>query len=227
MVVAVGDFKASELLEKITRVFGAIPRSPGPPPVLAVEPAQAGERRVTVSRNAQLPIVYMAYHVPNSRSEDAPALELLSTVLSGGRASRLYRNLIHDRQLALNAGGDYSYFSFDPNLFWFWATPLPGQTPEALEKELLGEMERLKKEPVSDEELLRAKNQIEASFVFQEDSVHSRASLLARFELIGGYRLKDQFVPRIRAVTAEQLMRVANAYFPDDRKNVGILVPKS
>jgi len=170
--------------------------------------------------------VYIAYPVPNHTSDDAPALELLSAILSGGRASRLYRDLIYDRQLALNAGGDYSYFSFDPNLFWFWATPLPGQTPETLEKALLSEMQKLAREPVSDEELTRAKNQIEAAFVFQEDSVHSRASLLVRFELIGGYALKERFVPRIKAVTAADLMRVAGAHFPDERKNVGILLPK-
>jgi zinc protease len=227
MIVAAGDFKTAELLEKITRAFGPIPRRPDPPPVLALEPQQSGERRVTVSRAAQLPIVYVAYHVPNSSSEDAPALDVLSQVLSGGRASRIYRHLIHDKQLALDAGGDYSFFSLDPNLFWFWATPMPGQTPEALEKALLGEMQRLKQESVSEEELARAKNQIEASFVFQEDSIHRRASLLARFELIGGWRRKDQFVPKIRAVTAEQLMKVANTYFPDSGKNVGTLIPKS
>ena len=104
---------------------------------------------------------------------------------------------------------------------------MPGQTPEALEQALLGELARLKAEPVSEEELARAKNQIEASFVFQEDSVHSRASLLARFEVIGGFRLKDEFVPKIRAVTAEQLRRAATTYFPDSGKNVGILIPKS
>src|SRR5262249_56557535 len=118
------------------------------------------------------------------------------------------------------------YFSFDPNLFWFYATPLPGQTPETLEKELLGEMEGLKKEPVGDEELTRAKNQIEAGFVFQDDSVHRRAALLARFELIGGYALKDRFLERMRAVTAADVQRVARAYFSDDKKNVGILLPR-
>jgi len=226
LVVAAGDFSAPELLETIRRAFGPIPRGPQPPQVLAVEPPQVGERRVIVSRAAQLPIVYIAYHAPSSRSEDAPALELLSTVLSGGRASRLYRRLVHEGQIALNAGGDYSFFSFDPNLFWFWATALSGQTPEALEKALLAEMQRLKTEPVSEEELARAKNQIEASMTFQEDSVHSRATLLARFELIGGYRLKEEFIPGIRGVTAEKLMRVANTYFPDDGRSVGILLPK-
>jgi len=226
IVVAVGDFDTRQLLEKITRRFGAIPRGAAPPPVLAVEPPQNGERRVTVRKQAQLPIVYLAYHAPDHRSADAPALEVLSTILASGRASRLYRDLIYQRQLALNAGGDYNYFSLDPGLFWFWATPMPGQTPEVLEKELVAEMERLKTEAVSDEELQRAKNQIEAAFVFQTDSVHRRASLLARFETIGDATLIDSFVTTIRAVTADDLSRVARSWFPQDRKSVGTLLPK-
>jgi zinc protease len=226
ILVVVGDFKAAEALTKVRAAFGAIPRGATPPPVSAVEPVQNGERRVHVQKPAELPIVYLGYPVPNHTSADAPALEVLSVILSGGRASRLYRELVYERQLALEAGGDYSYFSIDPNLFWFWATPLPGQTPETLEKELLGQMERLAREPVSDVELTRARNQIEASFVFQDDSIHRRASLLARFELIGGYAQKDRYLDRIRAVTADDLQRVARTYFPDDKKNVGILLPK-
>jgi zinc protease len=226
VVVAAGDFRAADVMAKIRASFGAVPRGAAPPPMLAVEPSQNGERRTIVKKDAQLPIVYLGYHVPNQQAADAPALEVLSTVLSGGRASRLYKNLVY-KQLALNAGGDYSYFSFDPNLFWFWATPMPGQTADAMEQALLAEMERLKEEPVSEEELQRAKNQTEAAFVFQEDSVHRRASLLARFEFIGGYALMDRFVPTIRAVTAEDVRRVARAYFPADKKNVGVLLPKS
>ena len=226
IIAAAGDFKASELLDKIKRRFGAIPRAPAPPPVLAVEPAQEGERRVVVLKQARLPIVYLAWHVPNFTSADAPALEVLSAVLSGGRASRLYRDLVYDRQLALEAGGDYSYFSIDPNLFWFWATPMPGQTPETLEKELLAAMERFKTEPATEEELARAKNQMEAAFVFQEDSIHRRASLLVRFELLGSYAKKDEFLKQIRAVTAADVQRVARSWFPPDRKNVGVLLPK-
>src|SRR5207245_5795061 len=126
-----------------------------------------------------------ALPISNQKSDDAAALELLSTVLSGGRASRLYRHLVYEKRLALEAGGDYPYFSFDPGLFWFWATAMPGQTPETLEKVLLEEMEQLRQQPVTEEELTRAKNQIEAEFVFQQDSIHRRASLLARFETIG------------------------------------------
>ena len=227
LLAAAGDFKAEAVLEKIKAAFGPIPRGPEPPKVLAVEPEQSSERRLTVQRPAELPIVYVGYPVPNHTSPDAAAFEVLSTVLSGGRSSRLYRHLVYERQLALEAGGDYSYFSFDPNLFWFYATPLPGQTPQTLEKELLAEMEQLRKEPVGEEELQRAKNQIESGFVFQEDSVHRRAALLARFELIGGYALKDQYLDKIRAVSAADLQRVAKQYFGEDKKNVGILLPKS
>ncbi len=226
IVVAVGDFRAPAVLEKIQKTFGRIPRAKTAPPVLAIEPMQNGERRVIVKKEAELPVVYMAWHVPNHRANDAPALEVLSTILSGGRASRLYRDLVYQRQLALEAGGDYSYFALDPNLFWFWATPMPGQTPETLEAELAKHMERLKTEPVTDEELARAKNQIESAFVFQEDSVHRRAALLARFELIGGYVQKDSFMTKIRAVTAADLTRVAGAWFAPERRSVGVLLPK-
>ena len=226
IIAAVGAFRADDALEKIKRRFGRIPRGKVPPPMLAVEPLQNGERRVIVKKQAELPIVYMAWHVPNHRSDDSVPLEVLSTILSGGRASRLYRDLVYQRQLALEAGGDNSYFSIDPSLFWFWATPMPGQTPEKLETELSAHMEKLKTEPVTDEELTRAKNQIEAAFVYQEDSIHQRASLLARFELIGGYAMKDSFLAKVRAVTAADLTRVARTWFDPDKKSVGVLLPK-
>ena len=227
IVVAVGAFRAADVLEKIKKRFGRIPRGKVPPPLLAVEPVQNGERRVTVKKQAELPIVYMAWHVPNHTSDDSVALEVLSTILAGGRASRLYRDLVYQRQLAFEAGGDNAYFSLDPNLFWFWATPMPGQIPEKLETELVAHMERLKTEPVTDEELARAKNQIEAAFVYQEDSIHQRASLLARFELLGGFALKDSFLAKVRAITPADLTRVARAWFAPERKSVGVLLPKS
>ncbi|HVQ75593.1 MAG TPA: pitrilysin family protein [Candidatus Binatia bacterium] len=226
ILVVVGDVDAGRVLGRIREVFGQIPRGAEPPPVTAVEPRQVSDRRVTVRKEgARAPTVYVGWHVPTYRSADAPALELLSTIVSAGRASRLYRKLVYEQRLALSAGGDYQYFAFDPSLFWFWATPLPGQTPEALEKALMAEVELLKTEMVPDEELARGKNQIEASFVWRQDSVHSRASSLARFELQGSWQLIDRFVPAVRAVTAADIQRVARAYFPAERKNVGILLP--
>jgi zinc protease len=227
LLVAVGDFRAPEMIEKVRRHFGPIPRGPEPPAVRAVEPPQNGERRVTVRKEAQLPIIYAGYHVPNYRSEDAYALELLSAVLSEGRRSRLYRTLVYEKKLALNAGGDYPYFSLDPGLFWFWATPLPGQSVETVERALMEEIERIKTEPVSEEEMERAKNQIEASLVFRQDSIWSRARLSATFELTSGRQSIERFVPGIRKVTAQDLQRVARLYLSAERRNVGILLPIS
>jgi zinc protease len=226
ILVIVGDVDARRIVARVREVFGRIPRAPVPPPMQAVEPPQPGERRVLVHKaDARSPIVYIGFHVPNYQSADAPALEVLSSILQDGRASRLYRRLVYERRMALNVGGDYSYLSFDPNLFWFSGTPLPGQTPEALEQGMMDEIERVKSEPVPEEEVERAKNQIEAGFIWRQDSIHSRASTLARFELARSWRDSETFVTLIRQVTAADLQRVARAYFQIDRRTVGVLVP--
>jgi len=105
------------------------------------------------------------------------------------------------------------------------AATLDNGPPAGLEQALLAEVERLKSEPVPAEELERAKNQIEAGFICRQDSVHSRASSLARFELLGSWRRAERYLPMIRAVTAADVQRVARAHFPAERKNVAILLP--
>ena len=226
LLVVVGDVSAGALLERIRAHFGPIARGADPPPVTAVEPPQRSERRVSVTLpEARLPSVALAYHVPNFRSPDWPALELTSVILAEGRASRLYRKLVYEKRMALGAGGEYSSGSADPGLFWFYATPLPGHAPEAIEQAFREEIDALEATPPSEEELERAKNQVEAAFVWRQDSVHSRASSLARFELQGSWRLGERFVPAIRAVTAADVQRVVKAYFPRDQKNVGVVRP--
>ena len=226
LLVIAGDVDARRVIARARETFGRIPRVPAPPPRDSVEPPQLGERRVQVYKaDARAPIIYIGFHVPNYRSQDAPALELLSTILQEGRASRLYRKLVYEQRLALSIGGEYAYLSHDPNLFWFSGTPMPGQTPGALEQAIMAEIERVKYEPVPEEEIERAKNQTEAGFVWRQDSVHSRAASLARFELVGTWRNGESFVPLIRQVTAADLQRVARAYFQTDRRTVGILLP--
>jgi zinc protease len=226
LLVVAGDVDARRVIARARETFGRIPRGPAPPPMDSVEPPQLGERRVQVYKaDARAPIVYIGFHVPNYASKDAPALELLSTILQEGRASRLYRRLVYERRRALTVGGDYAYLSHDANLFWFSGTPLPGQTPEALELAIMDEIEGAKGEPVPDEELERAKNQIEAAFVWRQDSIYSRAASLARFELTGSWRNSETFVPLIRQVTAADLERVARTYFQSHARTVGTLLP--
>ena len=225
IIAVVGDFRAGELLERIRMRFGGIPRGPDPPRVAVVEPEQRGERRVWLRKEAQLPVVFAGYPVPNHRSEDAYPLEVLSTVLSGGRTSRLYRRLVYEERLALEAAGDYPRLTLDSDTFTFYVTVLPGRTVEEAETALNAEVERLRTELVSDEELRRAQNQLEAAYLFGQDSVSSRSATLARHELLGGWRLRETYLPGIRAVTREDVRRVAERYLVAERRTTAILLP--
>jgi zinc protease len=225
ILAVVGDFVASALLEKIRTRFGDIPRGADPPRVAVVEPEQRGERRVWLRKEAQLPVVFAGYPVPNHHSEDAYALEVLSTVLSGGRTSRLYRRLVYEDRLALEAGGDYTRLTLDPDTFTFYVTVLPERTVEEAERALLAEVERLRTELVSEEELQRARNQLESAYLFGQDSVFSRSATLARHELLGGWRLREAYLPGIRAVTREDVRRVAERYLVADHRTTAILLP--
>jgi zinc protease len=225
ILVAVGDFQATDLLARVRARFGPIARGDDPPPVLVTEPEQSGERRVVLRRDAQLPVVFVGYPVPNHRSPDTFALEVLSSLLSGGRSSRLHRRLVHADRLALDAGGEYSRLSVDPDLFTVWVTARAGTTAGALEEALEKEVERLQVDLVGEEELTRARNLLEAAFIFGQDSLHARASDLARHELAGGLRLLDGYLPGIRAVTAADIQRVTRRYFTPDHKTTAVLVP--
>jgi len=224
-IVVVGDFDTKTLLPSIEKYFGAIPRGPSVPAVTAVEPKHLGERRVFVKKQAELPAVFAGYNVPTLKHHDTYAIEVLQGVLSSGKSSRIYKSLVYEKQLALYAGGDYDNISTDPNLFSVYAGVMPGKTTEEVEKALYAEIEKLKSEPVTDEELQKAKNQIEAGFIMGQDSIFYRAMLLGQFETVANWKLLETYVENIRAVTKEDVMRVAKEYFIEDNRTVGILIP--
>jgi len=179
-VVAVGDFDSAALTEQISAAFGPISRGGTPPPVLAVEPPQHGTRRAELKREAQLPFVAMAHHVPNLRSADAGALEVLAATLSGGESARLHQELVYRLRLAREAGASYDYTSLDPSLFTVYAQPLPGQSAAGVESALDREIERARTTPPTPRELEKAKNGMEAQFVFAQDSLFYQAMLLGK-----------------------------------------------
>jgi zinc protease len=189
------------------------------------DPVQTGERRVFTKKEAQLPFIIMGYHVPNLTSPDSYVLEVTAEILSGGKSSRFYKNLVHDKQLVLSADADNSLLSKDPGLFMLSAEPLPGKETSEVEKALDQEIERLKSEPVGDNELQKAKNGIEASFVYGQDSLFYQAMLLAEHEIALDWRSIDDYIPLIRKVSADDIMRVAKAYLNKDNRTVGILIP--
>ena len=226
VLIVVGDFKSDELLPKIRHHFGAIPRAADPPAVRAIEPEQRGERRLVLKKEAELPFVFMGYHVPNLKHPDNFALEILAYILSGGKSARIYKSLVYEKQLALFAGGGYDRESIDPNLFPFYASVMPGKTSEEVEQALTAEIERVKNEPIPDRELQKAKNQIEAGFLFGQDSVFNLARQLAEYEIVAGWRAWEAYLPGIRAVTAADLQRVARVYLTPDHRTVAVLIPE-
>ncbi len=224
-IVVVGDFDARTLLPQIEKYFGKIPRGPAAPRIAAIEPKQLGERRIIVKKQAELPAVFAGYHTPDLKHPDSYALEVLQGVLSSGKSSRLYKSLVYEKQVALYAGGDYDNIANDPNLFYLYAGVMPGKTTVEVEKALYEEIEKLKNAPVTDDELQKAKNQIEASFIMGQDSVFYQAMLLGQYETVATWKLLDTYVASIRAVTKEDVQRVAKEYFSEDNRTVGILVP--
>lgn len=224
-IVVVGDFDTKTLLPQIEKYFGQIPRGPIVPRVAAAEPKQLGERRIIVKKQAELPAVFAGYHTPDLKDKDSYALEVLQGVLSSGKSSRLYKSLVYEKQIALYAGGDYDNIANDPNLFYIYAGVMPGKTTEEVEKALYAEVEKLKTTPATDEELQKAKNQIEAGFIMGQDSVFYQAMLLGQYETVANWKLLEKYLQNIRTVTKEDIQRVAKEYFSEDNRTVGILVP--
>jgi zinc protease len=224
-LVVVGDFKKEELLPRIEKAFGSYPKGAMPNQERDKDPPQNGERRIFTKKEAQLPYIVMGYHIPNLRNPDSYVLELIEVILSGGKSSRLYQSLVREKRLVLSADADHSLLSRDPSLFYLSADLLPGKDVTEVEKALDQEVERLQREQVGERELEKAKNQLEAAFVYGQDSLFYQAVLLARHEIALNWRAIDDYIPFIRKVSAEDIQRVAKQYLIPDKRTVGILIP--
>ena len=184
-----------------------------------------GERRVVLSKPAQLPIQMFLYHVPESKHPDSVVLDVISTILSSGQSSRLYTKLV-DAQLALSAGGG-SGDALDPTTFRVTIQPRTGVDPAVTEKALFEELARLQSEPVPDAELRKAKNQILAGLYRRLKTIEGRANLLGTYEVFNGdYKTAFDEDKRVEAVTAADIQRVAQKYFGAKNRTVATLVPE-
>ena len=224
-IVVTGNFVTDDILPKIKAAYGEIPRRTDRPAVLVEEPPQRGERRVTLKKEAELPFVMQSYHAPNLKSADTFALDLLSVILAGGRSSRLYQSLVYEKQLVRGIDADYSGVAIDPTVISVSAQLLPGKEPAAIENEIDGAIDKIKAELVSERELQKAKNQVEAAFVFGQDSIFGQAMKIGFYEAAGDWRLMDRYIEGIRSVSREDIRRVAKQYLDRDRRTVGVLIP--
>jgi zinc protease len=226
ILVIAGAVTPETVMPKIKETFGTIPAGPTAPKVTATEPSQRGERRVTLKRPASLPLYAAVYHVPNYKNEDSFPLSLLAVVLGGGRSSRLQVNLVEDKQLALAADADYDRTALDPSLFILSMRIAPEKHWQDAEHALAQEVEKLKTQVVSEKELERAKNLVESTFTYGLDSIFYRALQLGQYMLLGDWTMIHKVIPGIRAVTAKDIQRVAQAYLREENRTVGVLIPE-
>jgi zinc protease len=224
-IIIAGNIDVDALMKKIRSEFGSIPRGEDIRNPELDEPEQFGERRLYVKKEAELPYVLSAYKAQNLFNEDSYALEVLATVLSGGKSSRIYKSLIDEKRIALSADASYSGLGKYPSLFYLEATALPGKSIDDVEKALYEEVEKIKKEPPGELEVRKAKNQIEAGFLMGQDSLFFQAEIIAMFEMLGDRKLKDKYFEGIKKVTPQDVQRVAQRYFVEDKRTVGILIP--
>ena len=226
VVAIVGDVDTKATIEKVRKAFGSIPSQPQPPRMDLTEPPQKGERRQTLDDPlARLARLDLAYKVPPRLTADDDAIQVLGTVMSSGRSSRLYQQLVRT-QLSPSpfAGRDGAV---GPGLFLFQAPVAPGKTPDAVEKAILDEIEKLKTTPIEPWELEKARSNAKRGVVSGLTSSLQKANLLADLAAnFGDPALINQRIDRIGKVTAADVQRVARMYFTAENRTVVITVPK-
>lgn len=222
-IIIVGDVRSDTMIEAVKKAFGDIPRSVIRYKAPTKEPAQNGERRVILRKKAELPYMLMAFHVPSVPNEDSYALEVLAGILEG-KSGRFYKDIV-EKGVAIEAFSSYDSLSPDPYLLYLGGAVPQGKDIKELETAINNEIKRLKTELPSILEIQKVINQIEASFIKEQDSSFSLGMTIGAFEILGNYKLKDTYLAGIKKVTPENVMRAAQKYLRDENKTVGILEP--
>jgi zinc protease len=165
----------------------------------------------------------IGYHTPEAKSKDFYALSILSSVLSSGNSSRLHSELVDKKQLASMVGTDFSE-SFDPNLFMIYALAAKGVNESDIENAVYSEIEKIKKDGITDQELQKIKNQKLMEFYGQLETINGKSNNIGTYELFfGDYRKMFDAPAEYSKVSIEDVKRVANQYFKKSNRTVGIL----
>ena len=222
----VGDFDTAQAKEMITTYFGRVPKAPRPVPRdIPQEPPQKAEKRVTVEAPWPLPAVVVAYHVTYDGHPDSYPLHIASKVLSDGQSSRIYQKLVYRDRLAVTAFGGANLIEH-PNLFYAVAIVQPGQTPQDAVTALIGELDRLKAEPISERELQRTKNQFARDYIMGRQSIQQKALQLAHAAVLhGDVTTADGEFEIFQKISADDVQRVARTYFTDQNRLVLTIMP--
>lgn len=228
VLALVGDFDTKDALARITKQFESIPRQPNPPAVDMTEPEQKAERRATVDDVlARVPRVDLAFKAVTGNTADFYALQVLSAALQGGQSSRLYQKLVKEKELTTGVNG-FMDEKRGLGALYIGANLRPGAKTDAVETSIYEEIERLKKEPIADWELQKAKNSTRRAFINNLQSSLSRAVNLTQYSIYySDPSLINSRLDKVAAVTKEDVQRVANKYLRDTNRTVVITMPKA
>ena len=226
-LVLVGDFDSKEALGLVERYLGRVPKSDKPVPRdIPKEPPQTKERRVRLEESWPLPAVVVAHHITYDGHADAYPLHIASKVLSDGQSSRIYRQLVYEKQVALAAFGGGNIIEH-PNLFFAVAIVQPGKTPEEAAAALIAELDRLRQEPITAGELQQAKNQFARDYIFGRQSNRDKANQLAHAVVIhDDVTTADGEFDIFMNITQADVQRVAQKYFTPENRLVLTIMPK-
>ncbi|NEO00363.1 MAG: insulinase family protein, partial [Moorea sp. SIO3I7] len=225
-VAIAGDVDPKQVKRLAKVYFGRYNHQKEIPKVTTVEPPQSETKEVTLKLPSQ-PWYLEGYHRPGITHPDHVVYEIMGNLLSDGRTSRLYKSLVEGKQVALSAAG-FSGFPGDkyPNLMLFYALTAPGHTVEEVASALAEDIEKLKTELVSPQELERVKTQARASLLRSLDSNMGMARNLATYEVkTGDWRNLFKEIEDIEAVSAADIQRVAQATFRPENRTIGRILP--
>jgi len=226
-MVVVGDVTSDEIFQLCEKYIEPIPTHAPPPPVTTVEPEQLGERRLVVHKPAELPLLQIGYHVPQTNSPDFYALNILRTVLFQGESSRMYQRLVDKDQIALDVSSNVEP-AFDPTLVIVYAQPKQGVDPAVCERAIYEELDKVKASPISDQELEKAKNIRLVEFYHQMRTINGRANTIGTYEVyFGDYTKLFHAAKNYNAVTKEDVLRVAKKDFGPNNRTVATLIPEN
>lgn len=226
VVAIVGDLEPDSVLRWSEEYLGRIRPGERPDPVLTREPEQRGERRNEVVFDAG-PQIHVGWHTVDTFHEDRPALLMLSSILTGGRTSRLQRRLVQEERIATFVSSSVGPGALHPGHFTIRASPRDPHTTGELESAIYEELDRLRRSPPDQDELQRVRNQLEASRIRRLESNFGLASqLAASASLYGDWRTTFRFTSRLQDVTPEDVRRVVRTYFDEENRTVTTLVPE-
>lgn len=224
VIVIAGDVTVKQIKKLAKTYFEPIKAQPEPRKIHTVEPKQLGERRVYVQKPSVTSAnILMAFHIPETNHQDYYPLNMLASILGEGQSSRLYRSLITNQQLATSV---FTYMpeSFDPNLFYVWATAANGVKPETLETAMISEINKIILSGVQEKELTKIKNIAQVDFYRTLSTINGKANTLGTYSLFfGDHGKMFTAISDMKKVTVDDIQRVAHNYLIKSNRTVGIL----